>query len=158
VSEHDAIAAEVVATITAVVERIIPSDDGWPGAREAGTVDYVLARAMLGEPPDLAALGRLVRIVDAAAAEQLERAFVDVPEQLQDAILLELEEQEEPAFARLVERTMEGFYGDPVHGGNADGVSWSMIGFPGPAGPAGGYTAPLGAYDATEPPLPDLPR
>ena len=26
---------------------------------------------------------------------------------------------------------MEGFFSDPVHGGNRNKISWSMIGFPG---------------------------
>ena len=34
-------------------------------------------------------------------------------------------------FALLLENTMEGFFGDPVHGGNRDMASWKMIGFPG---------------------------
>jgi hypothetical protein len=37
----------------------------------------------------------------------------------------------EPAlfFRRLVEHSMEGFYGDPGNGGNKNGAAWDMIGF-----------------------------
>ncbi len=33
----------------------------------------------------------------------------------------------------LVMHTRQGFYADPVYGGNKDRVGWSVIGFPGPA-------------------------
>jgi gluconate 2-dehydrogenase gamma chain len=34
-------------------------------------------------------------------------------------------------FAHLWENTVEGFFSDPVYGGNRNMVSWRMIGFPG---------------------------
>ncbi|HEU4621456.1 MAG TPA: gluconate 2-dehydrogenase subunit 3 family protein [Burkholderiaceae bacterium] len=34
-------------------------------------------------------------------------------------------------FESLLELTVEGFFGDPMYGGNRDMVSWRMIGFPG---------------------------
>jgi gluconate 2-dehydrogenase gamma chain len=34
-------------------------------------------------------------------------------------------------FARLLTMTMEGFFGDPIYGGNRNKVSWKMLGFPG---------------------------
>jgi gluconate 2-dehydrogenase gamma chain len=34
-------------------------------------------------------------------------------------------------FERLLAMTMEGFFSDPVHGGNRDKVAWKMLGFPG---------------------------
>lgn len=34
-------------------------------------------------------------------------------------------------FAQLWEATLEGFFADPVYGGNRDMVGWRMIGFPG---------------------------
>ena len=35
-------------------------------------------------------------------------------------------------FAMVVDHTMQGFYGDPRHGGNRDGVSWKMLNLPYP--------------------------
>jgi gluconate 2-dehydrogenase gamma chain len=46
-----------------------------------------------------------------------------------------------------VRHTMEGFYGDPRHGGNRNRVAWVMLEFPGPRFPDG-YQPPLGSYDA----------
>ena len=34
-------------------------------------------------------------------------------------------------FDQLLTITMEGFFGDPIYGGNKDKVAWKMIGFPG---------------------------
>jgi len=34
-------------------------------------------------------------------------------------------------FARLYAMTMEGFFGDPIYGGNRNMASWKMLGFPG---------------------------
>ena len=34
-------------------------------------------------------------------------------------------------FARLLALTMEGFFGDPIYGGNRNKASWRMLGFPG---------------------------
>jgi hypothetical protein len=45
---------------------------------------------------------------------------------------------------------MQGFYGDPRHGGNLNRVGWKMIGFPGPSQPKG-YQPPFGWYDETIP-------
>lgn len=34
-------------------------------------------------------------------------------------------------FEMLLQNTMEGFFSDPVHGGNRDMIGWKLIGFPG---------------------------
>jgi len=34
-------------------------------------------------------------------------------------------------FVRLLTMTMEGFFGDPIYGGNRNKASWRMLGFPG---------------------------
>lgn len=40
-------------------------------------------------------------------------------------------------FETLLANTIEGFFADPMHGGNRDMVGWRMVGFP---GPYAGYT------------------
>jgi gluconate 2-dehydrogenase gamma chain len=34
-------------------------------------------------------------------------------------------------FEQLLQNTIEGFFCDPIHGGNRDMVGWKLIGFPG---------------------------
>jgi gluconate 2-dehydrogenase gamma chain len=41
-------------------------------------------------------------------------------------------------FAVIREHTIEGYFGDPVYGGNRDAVGWRLVGFP---GAQWGYTA-----------------
>lgn len=65
--------------------------------------------------------------------------FAALPPDQQDAYLRELEDGKhdlagipsEVFFKEFLELTMEGFFSDPVYGGNKDLVVWKMIGFPG---------------------------
>lgn len=67
------------------------------------------------------------------------RGFAELDEAEQDAVLTGLEEGEvslEPVdaeqffdFAR--EMTIEGFFADPIYGGNRDMLGWRLVGFPG---------------------------
>jgi gluconate 2-dehydrogenase gamma chain len=146
--------AAVESAIRAAVERIIPSDDGLPGAREAGTADFVLDEAA-GDAHRLAALADLAAVLDQAAAATPGRSFAGLEPAAQDEVLAGLDRSGSAGFRWLVETTMEGFYADPRHGGNRGAVSWKLIGFPGPTGGTG-YAPPYGWYDAHEPTLPGL--
>jgi gluconate 2-dehydrogenase gamma chain len=55
-------------------------------------------------------------------------------------------------FPMLVLHTRQGFYSDPVYGGNDDHVGWRVVGFPGPASLALTQT---GQYSTLEYMLPD---
>lgn len=46
-------------------------------------------------------------------------------------IVLQGEVSGKDFFKTLLARTMEGFFADPVYGGNRDMVGWKMIGYPG---------------------------
>ena len=70
-------------------------------------------------------------------------AFVDLADTKQVELLSLMEQGRAPKeawkqssstkfFGLLVDHTMKGFYGDPRHGGNRDGVSWKMLGVPDP--------------------------
>ena len=68
-----------------------------------------------------------------------DRDFADLSEAEQDAVLTAMDE-EEIEFARVsaklffdfaMEMTVEGFFSDPVYGGNRDMVGWRYVGFPG---------------------------
>lgn len=134
------------ATIEAAAERIIPADRD-PGARQAGVVNYI-ETALAGYESEHAPsyvdgvqeLDRLARETFAASS------FVALAPEQQDVLLTQLEKRKSPFFSILIEHTMQGFYGDPRHGGNRDRTSWKMIGFPGPSRPDG-YRPPLGWYD-----------
>src|SRR6516225_8102835 len=67
------------------------------------------------------------------------KSFTQIPDNEKDKVLSGLEKGQvklEGASGRvffelLLQNTQEGFFADPVHGGNRDMVGWKMIGFPG---------------------------
>jgi gluconate 2-dehydrogenase gamma chain len=150
------------AFIEAAVARLIPADDQWPGAAEAGVPNYIdkqLAgawgageRLYRGGPwqPGTPSQGYQLPFVPAelfrtaldAIDKELSRAstpFARMTGDEQDAYLHALEVGGKDLggvpgdvfFAHLWNCTVEGFFSDPVYGGNRDMVAWRMIGFPG---------------------------
>ncbi|QRI66053.1 gluconate 2-dehydrogenase subunit 3 family protein [Shinella sp. PSBB067] len=67
------------------------------------------------------------------------KAFDELDAGVQDDILAAMEDGElefegvaAPAFFALVlENTIEGFFSDPIYGGNRDMAGWRLVGFPG---------------------------
>lgn len=157
--------------VEAAVDRLIPPEPEWAGARQAGVVTYIdlqLAgpygqgdRLYLqgpikaGLPGQGYQLGltpaRLYRRALEVIIGDLEKRGVDfgaAPGEEQDAFLKRLEAGEQriddfPSsifFETLLANTVEGYFADPIYGGNRDMVSWRMIGFP------GAYAAYLDLY------------
>lgn len=66
-------------------------------------------------------------------------AFADLTDEQQDELLRQAEQGKLefgalPSgvfFSSLVDATMEGFFSDPIHGGNRDKIGWKLVGFPG---------------------------
>ena len=50
---------------------------------------------------------------------------------LQDGKIAFEGSQAQDFFSFLLANTKEGYFADPIHGGNKNGASWTMIGFPG---------------------------
>lgn len=81
-----------------------------------------------------------IKAVDAAVVREARGAgFARLAAADQDAFLARLEKGEvaldgidaQAFFAQLLQNTLEGFWSDPIHGGNRDMVGWKLIGFPG---------------------------
>src|SRR6266566_1831063 len=154
--------SEEAAFIEAAVARLIPADEQWGGAIEAGVPNYIdkqlggawgagerLYRSgpwQPGTPSQGYQLpltpAELFRTAIAAINKELAAKgtpFAAMTPAHQDAYLKELETTDRdlggvPArefFAHLWEATVEGFFGDPIYGGNRDMIAWRMIGFPG---------------------------
>ena len=79
--------------------------------------------------------------------------FADLPPDSQLTLLQRIDKDAElkPFFSLLVDHSMQGFYGDPRHGGNRDRVSWKMLGVPYP--PVRGRLR----YSLTDPAKGELP-
>ena len=75
---------------------------------------------------------------NAACKEKFGKEFKDLAPEQQDEALTNLQKGDiklEPElsifFATLLANTKEGYFADPVHGGNYGMQSWKHIGFPG---------------------------
>lgn len=68
-----------------------------------------------------------------------EKGFQELSEQQRDELLSAMEKSAvtlpgfdaRMLFVTVLNNTMEGFFADPIYGGNREMVSWKMIGFPG---------------------------
>jgi gluconate 2-dehydrogenase gamma chain len=122
-SEFTFFNASQAALVTLIAEQIVPADED-PGATRAGVV-YYIDRQLSGP---LSRFAPLYRESLAAFEPIREMTFAAQTEFLKS---VERKERGEPAarlFAAMIDHTMQGFYGAPLHGGNRDEVSWKMLG------------------------------
>ena len=161
-SQHLFLEASEIDFLEAAVDRLIPPDEKWAGAKEAGVVTYI-DRQMSGPwgkgdqlymsgpyipgPPSLGyQLGftpaQMFRRAIAAINQRFKNlgtSFKQLSHEEQDDFLSALEAGKfdlngvpsSTFFGFLWEHTLEGFFADPVYGGNHDKVGWRMIGYPG---------------------------
>jgi gluconate 2-dehydrogenase gamma chain len=118
--------------LAAFCDRLIPPD-GAPGAALAGVVHYIdiqlTRRFKRFQPLYQTGLASL----DESARRAYGRAFADLDVAVQTALLVAMEQgKDKPFFDLVLAHTMQGFYGSPRHGGNREGVSWTMLGVPNP--------------------------
>lgn len=77
--------------------------------------------------------------LDAATRKQDGKPFAELDEARQDAWLHDLQAGKpdfsplpsDVFFQALLDATIEGFFSDPLYGGNVDMVGWKLVGFPG---------------------------
>jgi len=135
-SDHEA------RTLEAICERIIPADRD-PGAAWAGVVTYI-DRQLVGPYRNLRKTYRLgLAGTNSTSLAIFGKAFGSLAPQQQDVVLQTMDKGQAQgegwklvsakAFFDLVtSHTMQGFYGDPRHGGNRERVSWKMLRLPYP--------------------------
>ena len=82
-----------------------------------------------------------ITAVDAWCKGEKGKAFADLDSATQDEVLRQLEMSKIPLkpevrdfFTFLLQNTKEGFFADPMYGGNYRMVGWKHIGFPGARG------------------------
>ena len=122
-----------------IVARLIPTDANGPGAREAGAVRYIdralggaLSSARQAYTAGLAAVDRYARASRG-------RAFTELDGNDQDGVLSDVEGGTAAGFAGsssgffnlVLNHTIQGTFGDPHYGGNANFIGWDLIGYPG---------------------------
>ena len=126
--------------------HIIPEDQD-PGAVRAGVVVFIDRQLTRFYKPLQKAYRDGIAAVDRESAASGGRGFAELPPDSQLAVMRRIEQNPEtkPFFDLLVAHAMQGFYGDPRHGGNRDRASWKMLGVASP--PVRGRLR----YDLTDP-------
>lgn len=126
--------------LAAVCDALIPPDAD-PGAEWAHAVNYIDIQ-LCGHYRKLRESYRAgLACLEQQAQKASGKGFAAMTAAEQTALLAQLERGEAPAglwtkpaakdfFNLMLEHTMQGYYGDPRHGGNRDRVSWKMLGLP----------------------------
>jgi gluconate 2-dehydrogenase gamma chain len=153
------------AVVDAIVERLIPTDELGPGARDAGVTTFI-DRQLTGPygghdwlymqgpfsdkplptqglqspltPRQQYRLG-LVALHAYCTATYGNRGFTELNPDEQDKLLAAMEKGEvnlpnfssRMLFGAIYANTMEGYFADPIYGGNRDMAGWKLVGFPG---------------------------
>ncbi|MEW5847794.1 MAG: gluconate 2-dehydrogenase subunit 3 family protein [Myxococcota bacterium] len=116
---------------SAVQAQLLPSGPGSPGAREINATGYLDA-ALSDAAVDLGDVERLragVATLQERARTTHGKAFADVDAAQQEALLKAWQRDEagEEWLGLLLVFTLEALLGDPVYGGNPDGVGWHWL-------------------------------
>jgi gluconate 2-dehydrogenase gamma chain len=137
--------------VDAAAARILPTEEGSPGAREAGCVNFIDKALANEEAAALPSYRAGLRALDLVANRHGGQPFAELGVADQDAVLTALEAGNaagwpsdiDPSpgfFETLRVHTIIGFLADPRYGGNRDFAGWKHVGYPGPSHARGGYT------------------
>jgi len=134
------LSARELATLMAVMARLIPADADSGGAVEAAAYVYV-DQALSGYlAPHLPAYRSGLAALDAASGSAAGQDFAAAAASVQDALLRSMEagaldvvrpDGGREFFALVRRHTIEGLLCDPMYGGNRNFLGWDLIGFHG---------------------------
>jgi gluconate 2-dehydrogenase gamma chain len=125
--------------VEAICARIIPTDANGPGAREARAAHYI-DRALGGALKESREAYRAgFEAFDRYCRSSRGAAFTSLSEYDQDSVLIDVETGAATGFAgssstffnMVRTHTLQGTFGDPFYGGNANFVGWDLLGYPG---------------------------
>jgi gluconate 2-dehydrogenase gamma chain len=132
--------------VSSACERIFPSDETGPGAKEAGAIIYIdhQLAGPYGKDEYRYTKGPFLptdhvhgfqgkenpQEIYRAGILQLGSDFASLSAADQDDRLRKIEQSQ--FFQMLRSHTVEGVFCDPMHGGNANLIGWQMVGYPGP--------------------------
>jgi gluconate 2-dehydrogenase gamma chain len=125
-------------TLAAVCDQFIPPDHD-PGADWARVVNFIDIQLCGPYLPLQKSYRHGLLSLDRTARAQFGRLFASLAPEQQISLLRAMETNAlaedgwteiSPSafFELLLSHTMQGYYGDPRHGGNRDHVSWKMVG------------------------------
>ena len=123
--------------LIALCEQIIPADQD-AGATDAGVIHYIDRQTNLRFPNDLPTYRKGIAALQATCRERYGLPFEKLDASMQIELMKNMqggrlapehwEGISQQSFFNLVRnRTMQGFYGSPRHGGNKNYVSYRML-------------------------------
>ena len=122
--------------VIALCEQIIPADDEFGGATDAGVI-YYIDRQLMGVFSDQAPTYReSLKRLQTHCNNEHGKPFQDLAFDEQFEIMQRMEKNEidvdswanASGFFQLIRvHTMQGYYGSPIHGGNKDYMSFDML-------------------------------
>ncbi len=129
--------------LSAMVDRLIPSDDMGPGALEAGALRYIDRALSEAESDSVEAYRIGLAALDRYARYSRGAPFLELSDEDKDSVLIDVQlggatgagvgfVGSSGAFFNMVKsHTWQGVFGDPMYGGNIDFIGWDLIGYPG---------------------------
>jgi len=129
-------------TADAICERLIPADQD-PGASQVGVVNFLDIQLVGPYKRFRSSYRQGLKGIDQTSRQIYGQRFTELSAEKQDAVLRELERggatgeawkeiSSKEFFTLILGHTMQGYYGDPRHGGNRGRASWKMVGLPYP--------------------------
>ena len=123
--------------LIALCEQIIPADQD-PGATDAGVINFIDKQTAERFPDDLSVYQQGIASLQAFCKTRHDKLFEQLGSAAQIEIMENMEQNKLPEehwsdvkpssfFNLVLQRTMQGFYGSPRHGGNKDFVSYRMM-------------------------------
>jgi gluconate 2-dehydrogenase gamma chain len=129
--------------LTAMVDRLIPSDEQGPGALEAGALRFIDRALSEAEAASVEAYRAGIAALDRYSRYSRGAPFTELSARDQDSVLIDVQTGSatgagagfvgsSAAFFNLVkDHTWQGVFGDPQYGGNVNFVGWDLIRYPG---------------------------
>ncbi len=129
--------------LSAMIDRLIPTDELGPGALDAGVIRYI-DRALSEAESDAADAYRSgLAALDAYSRYTRGGPFIDLSTTDQDSVLIDVQigaatgagvgfAGSSGSFFNMVKsHTWQGMFGDPQYGGNQNFAGWDLINYPG---------------------------
>ncbi len=129
--------------LSAMVDRLIPTDEVGPGALAAGVLQYIDRALSEAESDSAEAYRAGLAALDTYSRYTRGGPFIDLSTVDQDSVLIDLQigaatgagagfVGSSGSFFNMVKsHTWQGMFGDPKYGGNVDFVGWDLIDYPG---------------------------
>ena len=129
--------------LSAMVDRLIPTDELGPGALDAGVLQYIDRALSEAESDSAEAYRSGLAALDTYSRYTRGGPFLDLSTIDQDSVLIDVQSGaatgagvgfvgSSGSFFNMVKsHTWQGMFGDPKYGGNVNFAGWDLIDYPG---------------------------